>query len=208
MLQLSWESLRRLGESRVAKISVLAPFIGHFVLYNGAVLEYISVADNWDFFANRFGVTRLHLTYFGLFVFGVASVLFQLTCPMVNRRYESLEQFVTSELPLCTGTVLIAVYDRLNGKYGERFRRQLEDAIGDAGDGTSNPLSPNNLHSTLDRHKLDLLRLEYTLENEAGATTRHAVTILYLVGFALLALPGLLIFAEVTASLLPALMPS
>jgi len=200
-LALSWESLRRLGETRVGKLSIAAPFVGYILIYSQRLREVLALSGDGP--AHELG--RLHFTYFGLLLFGFGSIIFQLRCPGVNRHYSSRRDYLNGALTHVTTARLLDDFDSLVKEHGQEVSRRLEAAI--RSDPTAaaghDLLSPGNLSRTLQDHPLEFLQLRYDLSTLSRRFARLAVTCCYGIGLVLLAIPGVLVAFRVVHTLWP-----
>lgn len=111
-----WSSLASLGNSRVAQLTVLAPFLGHLVFYNYFFADnFLNIAadpsDGWLF--NLQGEHRISLLYLGLVVFGTAAGLYSVFAPRAIKRHPAVEEYLREADEIATDTMTIAALDRL-----------------------------------------------------------------------------------------------
>src|SRR5690606_37571857 len=80
-LQLSnaikWSNLSLIGNSPVAKLTIFAPFVGYFIIFNGYIQEYLALAfpladgPEAQSFIDALHARRFYLLYFGLLLLGL-----------------------------------------------------------------------------------------------------------------------------------------
>lgn len=103
----TWSMLRTLGQSRLLKLTVVAPFLGTLILFNENLVSMLTlspaVVGRWfgveatPAAAKAFTLTRLQLTYFGLVFLGTAAFLFSVLCPREIKRFSTPVDFIEFE---------------------------------------------------------------------------------------------------------------
>lgn len=83
-----WSVLARIGRSSVMRLTVFAPFVGYYIIFNENIWHYLQLNASVLGFEAVGGeqfqeyITRnSYYTYFGLFSLGVASLIFGFFCP-------------------------------------------------------------------------------------------------------------------------------
>ena len=112
-----WSSLAALGNSKVAQLTVLAPFVGHLVFYNYLFAEYFFNAsgssDEQSWFVRLQGEHRLSLLYIGLVLFGSAAALYAIFAPRTIKRHPAVESYLREVDEVATYSMTISALDRL-----------------------------------------------------------------------------------------------
>ncbi|WP_131800281.1 hypothetical protein [Methylobacterium indicum] len=103
----TWSTLRTLGESRILKLTVVAPFLGTLILFNDNLVSMLTLSpaavERWlgvevtPAAAKDFTLTRLLLTYFGLVFLGAAAFMFSVLCPREIKRFATPVDFIEFE---------------------------------------------------------------------------------------------------------------
>lgn len=117
--------LRTVGRSNLVRLTALAPIIGSFILVNDefASLVHAILLDGAKGGAHPapllgfLPIPRLHLTYIGLSLLGIGSIVFAMRCPEIVRRYESPQQWLESEQRFLVGSRLEREFRRLVDVY-------------------------------------------------------------------------------------------
>lgn len=114
---ISWSSIRRIGQSRLLRLTIIVPFLGSVILFNQAVVDLLSISPElvrrWFHLASERSdeakatahivtLARLYFMYFGLSFLGFGSAIFALFCPEAIKEYPSVTNFQSVEGPLAT----------------------------------------------------------------------------------------------------------
>ncbi len=103
----TWSTLRTLGQSRLLKMTVIAPFIGTLIIFNDNLVSMLmlspAIVGRWagieasPAVAKAFTLSRLQLTYFGLVFLGAAAFIFSILCPREIKRFSTSVDFIEFE---------------------------------------------------------------------------------------------------------------
>lgn len=97
---MKWSTLRAVANSRFATATMLIPLIGYLLLFNGTIIDYLRLAQ--DFAGIEGGdpnqrsiqtINKLYFTYFGLCGIAVGSLIFRLRCPRPNKLGSTAEEY-------------------------------------------------------------------------------------------------------------------
>ena len=98
----SWRALDTIGNSGLAKSTILVPIIGYLILFNEQIVEYLYLSEN--FVWSNLGENRvqnhnlrLFFMYFGLSFIGIGSLLFQIFCPRPIKGNKGMGHYVENE---------------------------------------------------------------------------------------------------------------
>lgn len=190
-----WTLLRPIGNSWPARLTILIPLVGYFIIFNdalshsrltGLVAEFEGRPENLGLSLSP----RLFQVYFGLCFVAVASALYSLCCPEVIKRHPSAGEYVATE-----GNHL--------GEYGVReteislaktdsdfdgFRQRIRDRISDQ-------YSPQEAATEI---KVASLVAHYNTENRSRAPLQLLIACFYLLGFLVLLIPATKVFLKVS----------
>jgi hypothetical protein len=190
ILPAAWSDLRSIGNSRLTKLTIFAPFIPFIfdffdnliaIPFLGPYLHQFRI--EWP----RPRLTSLYFFYYGLTSVGIASILYGVLCPKIIKLYSSAVDYINEEAQV-----------RSNYIKGEHL----------VAEGTSFPrldLHDPELASLIDRQSLlDIsykMAREYEFQDHNKAIGRIIAFALYIMGFLLCSLPALNKFAIVTQHL-------
>jgi hypothetical protein len=92
-----WAKLRLLGNSSIARLTIVVPILGYFILFNSNVVEHLRF--HTDFCEGR-GCDvswRLYFLYFGCFFVAIGASVYGLFCPTVAKIYPGASDFFEAE---------------------------------------------------------------------------------------------------------------
>jgi hypothetical protein len=98
----AWETLNKLSNSRLAKLTIIAPIAGWALVYNDAIGSMLSselktnLEPNLDW--------KLHVFYIGLILISISVIAFSIWCPKIISNYGSFVSYAVKERPLFTVT--------------------------------------------------------------------------------------------------------
>jgi hypothetical protein len=108
--QSKWDELRRLGNSRLVKLTILVPLIGYMILFNDELLKYLELSSPYfhDVFlrgrlaSDGGGLSlslayRLYLFYFGFTTLAAGALIYEFCCPRLVHEYGSAAEYVRIE---------------------------------------------------------------------------------------------------------------
>ena len=96
----NWSTLRGAGNSRFSRLTVLTPVFGYIILY----LDFFRNIPGMSLVqtttpANFSEAAPIYLIYFGLCIFSVGVVIYQLLCSEVVKRYDDHISYVIAVAP-------------------------------------------------------------------------------------------------------------
>ena len=199
-----WENLRKIGQSRVVKLTILVPIFGYLVLFNEQVVQLfevstqvvkgLTVVEDVQKTVSQDTKTRLYYFYFGFSFLGIGSLIYQMFCPNLIKDYGSEREFIREEVGLVTEKRF-----RLMASFLEQEDLASSIDIDDALDGykEAQNMMPNERKAGMDSAKMDVMALFWASENLSRIVARHSVFVFYIVGFCVLAVPSLNMFYRV-----------
>ncbi|TBD34873.1 hypothetical protein [Rhizobium ruizarguesonis] len=95
--QSRWSVLRRLGNSTVAKATIAVPLVGYLLLFNGEIVNFLSLHTDFCRPASCGPSLRLLLLYLGCCSIAVGAALYGLKCPALIKKYDSAAAFFEAE---------------------------------------------------------------------------------------------------------------
>jgi hypothetical protein len=163
-----WSTLRALGISPLAQATVLVPIFGYLVLFNEHVVRHLRLSTRFFPADSLLHLSdRLFLLYLGLFIVGVGTIGFRMSCPRVIKLHALATEFVAARdlsSPLEQGRLLRLCETSPN----PRVREMLA------------PLGTINL-SNVD-HVKRVFEAHYFMENRSRRFARFIVFGLYAIG--------------------------
>jgi hypothetical protein len=212
-----WDTLRSLGQSRIVSLTILAPFIGYFIIFNEYISRYLQLSADaigiysGDINAFSAGISRLRQLYIGLVLIGLASILFKTCCPAIISRHRDLYEYVESELKIMSAERFTSIQTRLRRlrswgrvEWQERIDRALNTTLQHYRKAMAEQ-HPLVWEGWINENRLSLtavLTIAYKLENDARVIARWFIAVFYIIGFLFLAWPSLRIFINVMHSLI------
>jgi hypothetical protein len=190
-----WSVLRTLGGSNLVKASVLMPAFGYILLLNENFHQYLTIKyDGWllEYLPN---VWRIWLLFYGSFLLAIATLLYSYFCPPDVKRYGSPYEKANAE------TEHVHRMGGMNGvvkEYGEVY-----DGLTEREDNIypfrkmefGNP--PADAASQLKRISKCLVQM-WLMRNLKRPRLRGTTYILFALGLALLAVPAVFTFTQVS----------
>jgi hypothetical protein len=191
-----WSQLGSLGNSNLVKASVLMPAFGYMLLLNDNVHQYLTIKyDGW--LLNYLpSVWRIWLLFYGSFLLALATVLYGTFCHPDLKRYGTPYEKADAEsahiqrLGGLRGTA-----DELKEEYAELTER--EDDIF-----TLKRLDLNNLGNDAPAQLRTISKClvhSYLIRNLKRPRLRTFIYVLFRLGIALIALPAIFTFIQVSA---------
>jgi hypothetical protein len=194
-----WTVLRPIGNSWAARLTILIPLVGYFIIFNDELSHShlaTLITELEGKTPENLGLSispRLFQVYFGLCFVAVATALYAWACPGVIKRHPSAGEYIANE-----GHYL--------GEYGVRemeialaqtnhdfddFRQRIRNRI-------SQDYSPQE---ALTEIKNASLFARYNAENQRYPFLRPVIASFYLVGFIILLIPAIRVFGKVSSVL-------
>ena len=121
-----WSTLRSVGQSRAAKLTTIAPFVGWLILLNARLTDFLALspelfvgsgAADPGLVSKLFTLNSLYYTYIGLSIVGVASIIFIAMCPALIKQEASERSYVSEQMEVSTD----AQIHNLAGIVAERY---------------------------------------------------------------------------------------
>jgi hypothetical protein len=185
-----------LGNSPAARLSILIPLIGYFIVFNDAFSHSSFaklVAELEGKTPEDLGVSispRLFQMYFGLCFVAFASALYACICPAVVKRHSSAGHYVAAEgdhLGEFAVRGMEIALAQSNSEF-DRFRKGIQDRIS----------MDYSIQEAGQEVKVSTLALHYDTENQRYQFPRLLVFLLYGIGFIILLVPAAKVFWKVS----------
>jgi len=206
-----WSSLKRIGQSPAARATILVPMIGYFILLHQEFAHLFQFKVGRErplcvlsVCVELTPIARYYFVYFGLFVVGLATLIFRVRCPETILRSDSLYAFIDQEMAIFTPSRLSEQLRRLDnivptsGNARERFKNF--PVVGEGAKITNVDLAAwraANLNLIV-----DVSAMYHEVSDQNQAVSRFVVAYLYRCGLVGLTVPSLYVFALVVQGLL------
>jgi hypothetical protein len=187
----TWTSLGAIGRSPVSKLAILMPFIGYLILLQDKVIGLIAPFASAGAALEPKLSIGFYLLYFGLFIFGLASFLFHIACPVVMKRFHSSDEYVERMQMLATASDLKA-----------KLMLIIDHAGADSDTGKEASLYHSSISAGLTTQIQPAVRnftLRAYFENldESNNWIRFSVFLLFAIGIFLTTIPSLMALVRV-----------
>lgn len=133
---INWSALSSIGNSRVARLTILMPVIGYLIIFNSTIAEFLStslparaetivVADTWTYLYSK----NLFFLYFGLLIFGVGVALYNIAVPRQIRKYPSVEDYILAMEGIETRNLVTGSFDNVIGMYFRNLKGEERSSM-------------------------------------------------------------------------------
>jgi hypothetical protein len=174
----NWSQLRPVGNSLPVKISVVAPFVGNYLILNPLFGSFWN--DGLQVDGNIQSSLRLYIFYFGLTFLGFGSIIFQVFCPVYIKKFAEEETFIADLERTSTGPSLKAQYNTF---------RQAETTYAATISETSR-LRFDSPEADFLSQKTDLLRSFFRTYDKSMPRGRFVCAFLFFTGMIILSIPS------------------
>lgn len=207
----AWETLRRVGQSRVVSFTVLMPFVGYMILLNDHLVDYLKLssvlvpADSTSLARETVGSIskatrdRLYFIYFGLTSLGVGSLLYSIFCPRIQKEHSSDFTYIREEIGLMTERRAMSAIEFLKRRRTAVIAPHMQTDLESLTD-RLNPQISGARESEMATKELMLML--YQSENWWNPSARLSVALFFSAGFICLAIPSVQVFASIVANLI------
>jgi len=182
----AWTSIRSLGNSWPARLSILVPFFGNILIFNKLFLDFAGVGTSCSLPLGPtclISQTTIYNYYLGLCLIGVASGMYQIFCPPIIKKYIDEDFFVIEHSSLATRPQLTRYLEFItNNKTDRRYKFILSTLV-------------NGSIDTLNKEVIrDILREYYFELNQKGNFWLYCCVLFYAFGSTFLIWPTLTTF--------------
>jgi hypothetical protein len=205
-----WSSIRILGNSRIVKFTVLVPIIGYLLLFNDFLLQYFKLSP--EIFKAKTETSgigwptlwRLYIIYFGLCFLAGGSILYNLFCPIIIKRYGSFSEFSSGESDYLPKTDFGRLYFILVanlGKISPKINKEISSLLNGLPEGLRKLERKKFKNFDFSQEERNiLLKAWYVFESDKNGVLRFFVFQFFLIGLILLAIPTFQTFFSVFIS--------
>jgi hypothetical protein len=177
-----WSCFYPVGHSVAARSTVVIPFVGYLIIFNGYVVQYLNLAAALGVPTPPSQVSmRLMLIYFGLLLVAAAMAVYTWLCPNEPKYYASAHAYVGG----VQGSVNKYSISRIENEVAnadEEFARRFWQ-MRDGGRGIE-------LEAEKQAGRNGILHVYYELKDYSHPTARRCAATLYAIGFLVLLLPS------------------
>jgi len=188
--------VRSVSNTTAARAVILIPLIGYWIIFNEHLIELtdlsrVLVDRSMD--APRTAPWRLFATYFGLCLVAIASLLYQMWCPVEVKHYATASEYVGTLFLKASGIELKRIEyalmsaDEASKKLYADIQRPLEQDF----------IDPDRRLRMQEGVKRNELQAYFDLCNRSFVGIRWAVVTFYGLGFSFLMVPSVDIFCRV-----------
>lgn len=116
---ISWSALSSIGNSRLARLTIIMPFVGYLIVFNSTLSEYFSTILPADLGQDADGLLtflysrNLYFLYFGLLLFGAGVALFNIVAPSQIRRFPATESYIAAMNAIKTPNLIIGSFESI-----------------------------------------------------------------------------------------------
>lgn len=197
---INWHLLRGFGQSVPAAISMLTPFIGYIVLYHTEIEKYLGgmgglidaqTAPNQCVSWLDFSM-RLNLVYCGLLLLGIGTIVYRIFAPEAVKEAQSISKFVLNSVDNISARNLRSMYTTIKSRRPETASSFIEIAPW-----LDRKINLKFANDELRRDeggqlKIDVLRGYYNVQDRyTKRPVVYVVLTMFVIGFSLLAIPGI-----------------
>lgn len=143
MAAINWSTLSSIGNSKIARLTILMPIIGYLLIFNSQILGFLEVSlpgenelvpNNWLAYAYS---KNMKFLYFGLLVFGLGVALYNVFAPIQVKKHPSVEDYISAMEKIRTRNLVIGSFDKIievyQKNYAPRRKTYRDFAIGRTG---------------------------------------------------------------------------
>lgn len=134
---INWSALSSIGNSKIARLTILMPIIGYLLIFNSTILGYLEVSlSDGDMPVSNDWLTYLYsknmkFLYFGLLVFGLGVALYNIVVPIQIKKYPSVEDYISAMEKIKTKNLVISSFDGIIAMHQRSVipKRQVSDVF-------------------------------------------------------------------------------
>lgn len=152
----NWSSLSSIGNSHIAKLTILMPIIGYLILFNENVVELLRTVIPLNGFQGDKGILEylhskgLYFLYFGLLIFGVGVAIYNINVPRQIKKFPYVEEYIISMEGIGTPNLIIGSFNNVVGMYFQNNDEESRSPMFEA-DGIGFPLDARwDLHRLIE----------------------------------------------------------
>ncbi len=201
----------------IPRLSLSVPIVGYLILFNDTIGQALEFAHLTSKAVNAFGLTgpqRLRFVYFGLIALGISNFIFRLKKPFAFRFGKNMTDYIKTCLDVFTLQDFVRLHEQirheghltLDGKYYDSEWDGFLKSARNTGEGTERVKrdgswdDARNSYGSLLR---SILRESFFRQNTRRRIWLMFCVVLSSIGYLLLSVPSLDLFAKVVRSSVP-----
>lgn len=193
----NWPRIKLLGQSPAVKLTMVIPFVGYILILNEYIVSFLASAFEITGVSEQgvINLSNLYFIYFGLTSLGIATLIFQILCPPLIKEYLSIRVYVEKNIDFMTELRLGSLCNHINPSETEQHAVVVKAKKALAAE-------PNKKEETFRDSSIDVLEHFWNSSAWSKSNSRLCVVLLYFVGFILLTIPSIKMFAKVISTFL------
>ncbi|MGH1477396.1 MAG: hypothetical protein ACRBM6_01480 [Geminicoccales bacterium] len=203
-----WADIHSVGNSNLAKSTILMPIVGYMIVFNENLVEYFYLSEIFVWQDDKQLSYRLFLFYFGLSFIGMASLSFQYFCPKTIKLHPTIIEHVEKERSVISRYRINYLIEKIVNeykmisKYDIWISPYLEASIDTIIANNDDESQDSSRTAKLSDEELtnEILKTYWFVQNRKGKNSRLLTSILYALGFFLLAIPTIDTFLRISTS--------
>jgi hypothetical protein len=191
----TWEALRPIGRSRAARMTMVMPIIGFLIIFNKELEKAFYLSEKLIGIPQEQSMSltayNLYFLYFGLLLFSLSNVAFATKCPRLIKQFEGEHNYCNRELEIISRRRFDDMVHLLSTIYAYQPKRTVQEPS-DAAARVAGADNRNNREFWLRSNSdliMETLQTYYDKHNRQGSVWRAAVSLGYLISFAIMAIP-------------------
>lgn len=135
---ISWSALSSIGNSRLARLTIIMPFVGYLIIFNSTLSEYfstilpVSLGQDDDGILTFLYSRNLYFLYFGLLLFGAGVAIFNIFAPSQIRRFPEIGSYIAAMNAIKTPNLIIGSFEGIIGIYFSNLHGEERSPMFDA----------------------------------------------------------------------------
>lgn len=135
---ISWSALSSIGNSHIARLTIIMPFVGYLIVFNSTLSEYFStilpasLGQDADGFLTFLYSRNLYFLYFGLLLFGAGVAVFNIFAPSQIRRFPETGDYIATMDSIKTPNLIIGSFENIIGMYFSSLHGEERSPMFDA----------------------------------------------------------------------------
>lgn len=201
---MKWSELRLVGNSQIAKFTILVPILGYFILFNDDITHWLKLHASYCGAGCEVG-WRVQLLYFGSCAIAAGGIVYAFACPRIVKKYSDASDYIANESSVFYAHPHGAkkdLHQLSTEQENEALVRFAKEQL--AGRlqalklaGSLNPMRSADLEEQKQIEFFSEAQWAFNTLNELAPRSRCFCTILYIVGFVMIAAPTVVTFVEV-----------
>jgi len=94
-----WDTVRIIGQSQLARYSIIVPIVGYFILFNENISTYLRIISDIDSTHLNTGPSwKIISTYYGLTFIAIGSIIYGIYCPKEIKEHRSDNEYIAHKM--------------------------------------------------------------------------------------------------------------